>query len=102
MSKKTEKRNEFRKKNSKDGRGHPTYIFARQGNDYIYLGLTHAEVTKGIKNIPLESNPNPSDKRKAHVIPKVQRNNKSSFGKKLKGWFFSKNDKSKIDKLTKK
>lgn len=100
MSKK-ELRNEFRKKNTKDGRGHPTYIYARQGNDYFYLGLTHSKVTKGVKNIELEKNPNPNDNRKAYIRTKAERNNKASFGKKLKGWFISSNDKEKIKKYRK-
>lgn len=93
-------KNEFRKKNSKDGKGHPTYIYAREGNVYHYLGLTHAEVTKGVKNIPLEKNPNPEDKRKAFFRPKAEKGNRSSFGKKLH-WSFSEGDKKQIKKYLK-
>ena len=101
MSKNKQKRNEFRKNNSKDGRGHPSYIYARQGDDYFYLGLTHSPITKGVKNIELEKNPDPKDKRQAYVRPKAEKKNKSSFGKKLIGWFFSDNDKEKIKKYKK-
>jgi len=98
---KQETRNEFRKKNSKDGRGHPTYIYARRGDDFYYIGLTHAKITNGVKNIKLERNPNPKDKREAYFIPRSQSNKKASFGKKLKGWHFSDSDKQKIKKYTK-
>lgn len=101
IAKNKEKRNEFRKKNTKDGRGHPTYIYARQGNDYSYIGLTHAEITDGVRNIQLDKNPDPKDKRRAYFRPKSQRGHKSSFGKKLKGWRFSERDKEKIKKYTK-
>lgn len=101
MAKKIEKRNEFRKKNSKDGRGHPTYIYARQGDEYKYIGITHADITKGVKNIPLEKNPNPKDDKKAFFRPKAEKHHKSSFGKKLKGWFLSDKDKENMKKYLK-
>ena len=101
IAKQKQSKNEFRKKNSQDGRGHPTYIYARQGDDYLYLGLTHAEITKGVRNIRLDKNPNPKDSRTAYVRPKAEKNNKASFGKKLQGWSFSDSDKEKIKKYKK-
>lgn len=98
---KKQKRNEFRKKNAKDGKGHPTYIYARDGDDYHYIGLTHAEITKGVKNIPLDRNPNPEDRRKAYFMPKAQKSHRASFGKKLDGWSFSDSDKEKVKKYSK-
>lgn len=100
-TKNRQSRNEFRKKNGKDGRGHPTYIYARQGDDYFYIGITHAEITKRVKNIRLDRNPDPKDKRTAYFRPKAEKNNRSSFGKKLVGWSFSDSDKKKIDKYKK-
>ncbi|MBO5091512.1 MAG: hypothetical protein J6C61_03420 [Clostridia bacterium] len=102
MSKNIKKKNEFRRKNMKDGKGHPTYIFAQQGNDYIFLGITHSNITKGVKNIKLEKNPNPKDSTDSYVRPKAEKHNKSSFGKKLQGWGFSDKDKETIKKLIKK
>ena len=93
-----ERKNEFRKKNTKDGKGHPTYIYAREGDKFHYIGLTHAQITKGKRNIKLDKNPNPSDSRDAYFIPKSASNKKSSFGKKLKGWGFCDSDKEKIKK----
>ena len=102
MSKNIKKKNEFRRKNMKDGKGHPTYIFAQQGNDYIFLGITHANVTNGVKNIKLEKNPNPKDKRDSYIRLSVEKHNKSSFGKKLDGWRFSNADKEKVKRIIKK
>ena len=48
---KESKRNEFRK--SKDN-GHPAYIYAKVGNSYEFIGITHSDLTNGVKNIKLE------------------------------------------------
>lgn len=101
MAKKRKLMNEFRRINRKDGRDHPAYIYAKEGDKFVYLGLTHAEVTKGVKNIRLEQNPNPKDERPSYVRPASQKAKKSTFGAKLKGWFFGKSDQEKVDKLKK-
>ena len=101
MAKKIQRRNEFRKTNLKDGKGHPTYIYAQIGDQFRCLGITHAKITKGVRNIQLEKNPNPHDKRTAYVRPMAQQASKYSFGKKLNGWFFGDSDKEKINKLKK-
>lgn len=101
MPKRRQSKNEFRRTNKKDGKNHPTYIYAREGDDYVYLGITHAKITKGTKNIQLDKNPNPKDKRTAYVRPVAQKADKSSFGEKLRGWFFGESDKEKINKLKK-
>lgn len=101
MAKKRQTKSEFRRTNLKDGKNHPTYIYAKVGNEYMYLGITHAKITKGIQNIRLEKNPNPKDKRTAYVRPTSQKAHQSSFGAKIKGWFFSDSDKEKINKLKK-
>ncbi len=97
MVRKTKSLNEFRTHNvSKEGK-HPAYIFAKVGDEYVYVGITHAEITKGIKNIPLERNPNPHDKRKAFFRPRSSKDNKSRFGKR-KPWKLSEKDKLKVPK----
>lgn len=101
MKKKHQKeiaKNEFRK-NKKNN--HPSYIFARVGNDYKYLGLTHAEITDGIKNIKLDKNPNPKDSRPAFIKPKSEKSKTNNFKKKQREWVLSKKDKEKISKLKK-
>lgn len=100
MAKEKEK-NEFRANNSKEGKGHPTYIYAQVGNEYRYIGMTHAEITEGVRNIPLDKNPEPGNKTKAHIRPEPEKAHRSSFGAKLKGWFFSDSDKEKVEAVKK-
>ena len=52
-----------------------------------------------VKNIKLEKNPN--DKSPAFVKPKPEMDKVNNFKKKEKGWFFSKKDKEKINKIKK-
>ena len=92
------KRNEFRKNNTKKYKGHPTYIYAQIGDEFLFVGITHSEITNGVKNIKLDKNPNPKDKKNAYFRPFTDKMGKSSFGKKLKGWTISENDKNKIKK----
>ena len=97
MVRKIRPRNEFRTNNA-DKAKHPAYIFAQIGNQYKFIGITHSEITDDMKNIPLEKNPNPCDKRKAYFRPKTKLQNRSTFGSKKKGWKLSENDKKKIPK----
>ena len=91
-------KNEFRK--NKDS-GHPTYIYAKIGNEYKYIGLTHSPVTNNVRNIKLEKNPNPKDKSTAYFKPKAEKGKVNRFSKKQIGWAFSKRDKQKVDKYKK-
>lgn len=102
MAKEIKMKNEFRKNNSKEGKSHPTYIYAQVGKKYKFIGITHAEITDGIKNIPLEKNPEPGNKTKAHIRPISQETHKSNFGIKLKRWSFADNDKKKVEEIIKK
>ncbi len=95
------KKNEFRPNNSKEGKGHPTYIYAQEGKEYKFIGITHAEITEGVRNIPLEENPEPGNNSQAYIRPKPQKEHRSSFGGKLKGWFFSPSDKEKVNAVIK-
>lgn len=96
------KKNEFRANNSKEGRGHPTYIYAQEGNDYKFIGITHAPITNDTDNIPLDKNPEPGNETKAYIRPSPSKQNRSSFGSKLKGWFFGDSDKEKVEAVKKK
>lgn len=92
-------RNEFRK-NKKSG--HPAYIYAKVGNEFIYLGLTHSEITLGIKNIKLEHSPNPKDGEKAYIKSFPEKLKENKFSKQpYKNWSFTKNDQKKVDKIKK-
>jgi hypothetical protein len=77
-------------------KGHPTYIYAKEGDELKYIGLTHAEITDGIRNIKLERNPNPSDASASYIRPKPDKAGKTKFGRKLTGWKFSESDKTKV------
>lgn len=97
---KIQNRSEFRK-NKKSG--HPAYIYAKIGDKFVYIGLTHNDVLKsGIKCIELEKNPNPEDKEKSYVKPYAETLNKNKFSKQpYKNWSFTSNDQKKIDKIKK-
>ena len=64
------KKDEFRR--SKETQ-HPAYIYARVGNDYKFIGITHSNITKGVKNIKLDKNPNPEDEKTAYAIPQAEK-----------------------------
>ena len=91
-------KNEFRK--NKDTR-HPAYIYAKVGNDYKFIGLTHSPITNKVKNIKLERNPNPTDSRDAYFVPKASKARVNRFKKKENGWSFSQSDKKKINQYKK-
>lgn len=90
------KKDEFRK--NKINR-HPVYIYAKEGNKFKFIGVTHAEITQGVKNIRLDKNPNPKDDRPAFVRPKTESAKTNNFKSKEKDWKLSKSDKQKIDKI---
>lgn len=98
-SKKTEKRDEFR---TNKANGHPSYIYAKVGKSYKYIGITHAKITNNTKNIPLEKNPEPGNKSQAYARPSSQTDKVKRFKKEpLKGWKLSQNDKKKIKPIMK-
>ena len=95
------KRNHFRTNNSKSVRGHPTYIYKRAGKKYYFIGITHAEITKRVKNIKLIKNPNPYDPRPSYARPFSSEEDISKFGKKKKGWKIFRKDKKTINLIKK-
>ncbi len=95
MTRKIKSLNEFRTHNVSKEEKHPAYIYAKVGDEYVYVGITHASITNGMKNIPLEKNPNPQDSRKAFFRPHSGKDHKSRFGKR-KPWKLSNNDKLKV------
>ena len=99
QAKKELKRDEFRKNKVS---GHPAYIFKKVGRKYEYVGITHAEITDGTKNIKLEKNPNPKDQKDAYLRPKSEKQKENKFSKKpYQGWSFKKKDKFKVEKIKK-
>jgi hypothetical protein len=97
--KKIRSKDEFRRLNNIEEKGHPTYIYAKKGKNFECIGITHAEITKGIKNIPLEKNPDPQDAERAFIRPKTSKAPTKKFGRKLEGWKFTENDKRKAKKI---
>ena len=89
----------FRKLDNKEVKGHPTYVYARIGKEYKFLGLTHSSITNNVKNIKLEKNPNPKDTRTAYVRPNAGKAIRSEFGSSLSSWKFSEQDKKRVDKI---
>ena len=93
---KESKKDEFRKEKET---GHPGYIYAKIGNKFKYIGITHSKITEGMENIKLDKNPNPNDTKESYIRPYSQQKSVNKFKKVLIGWFLSKSDKDKIDKL---
>ena len=93
---KESKKDEFRKEKET---GHPAYIYAKIGNKFKYIGITHSKITDGVENIKLDKNPNPNDIKESYIRPYSQQKSVNKFKKVLIGWFLSKSDKKKIDKL---
>ena len=94
---------EFRKKRTKEGKGHAGHFFEKRGKNLLGVGLTHADHTDGVKNIPLEKNPepNPKDKRKSHVRPVLEEIEEEHLSKRLQGWEFTEKDAAMVRELEK-
>ena len=86
-------RNEFRYNNQT---GHPNYIFEEAGKRYKALGITHEEETFNKKNMPLKKNPQKNNTSKAYIRNGIISESKKSFGRKLKDYEFSKEDKANV------
>lgn len=98
-NKKPVKKDEFRRSKTNQ---HPAYVYEKVGNDYKFIGITHSPITKGSKNIKLDKNPNPKDKKTAFARPKSEKAKTNAFKGKEKDWKLSKTDKKKIEKIKKK
>ena len=91
----TQSRNEFRDYKKS---GHPTYIYQRVGKEFRFVGITHSAITSGMKNIPLDKNPNPADSRKSYFRPEARKDKATSFGEIKRGWKLSPSDKEKVSR----
>lgn len=107
MSKKST-RDEFRKRHDKIGKGHPAYIYAKIGNEFKCIGITHDDINRSLDgkgktvNIRLEKNPDPKDTSPAYMHPIPDKVKTKHFGKPLQGWKLSQKDKAKADEIKKK
>jgi hypothetical protein len=82
--------------------GHPAYIYAKDGDSFKYIGITHADITDNVKNIKLEKNPNPMDMSDSYIRPKHETDKTVKFGSRYPHWNFSENDKGKVKSVIKK
>ena len=66
---------------------HPAYIYAYDPsvNEYLYIGITHAAITKGIKNIKID-NPNPKDAKDSFMRPYATHEKVKNFAKYQLNW----------------
>lgn len=90
-------------------RKHYSYIFGQKGNLRKNLLLTSKDVRKKKKkngkykeknNIKLYRHPNPNKNDVQYIIPKIEYDDYTSFGKKL-NWSFHPYDKRNIKKIKK-
>lgn len=82
--------------------GHKMLIYGetRDGKDYKYVNFTHANFTRGLKNIKLKFNIDSNDKEPCYVRPFTTHDSKSNFKKKkLKRLRVHKADKKIIRKV---
>jgi hypothetical protein len=101
MRKKSNYEPHFRRGKSAN-KGHPAYIYAKVGDKFKFIGITHAKITHGTKNIPLEQNPDPTDSRTSYIRPNPQKEKPENFGKRLPHWRFAERDKGKVKGVIKK
>ena len=82
-------RNEFR---FNFNHKHKQYVFEETEKDFKSLGITHNESTFGVKNMPLEKNPQKDKTEKSYIRNGVIVDEKSAYGRVLKNYEFSDND----------
>lgn len=96
-------RNEFRKRNKGGGDGHIQHIYRKVGNTYEFIGITHSKVTRGVKNIKLDRNPDPKDRDAAYLKPTPEKASTREFRKKPEcGIKFADSDLPKVEAVKKK
>jgi len=93
---KTRKRNFFAFPNKKES--HPQHVYAKQGNKFKGLEITHAKKVKGKKLKRMIKNPDPSDTRSAYFVTTHTVTHEKKMGKPLKNWQLSKEDNTQMKK----
>lgn len=94
------KKKNFRKGFRKNKRvRHPAYVFDEKSGKLLYIGITHAPKVKEEENIPLKKNPNPQDDKQAFARPKVEEDEPKNFGRAMKDWKLSEEDKKTINTI---
>ena len=82
-------------------RKHPSYVFKEKNNKYHCILITHSNKTRNKKNVLLYKNPQNGKNENAYLIPKVYKDDKSCYGKKLYNYSFHKYDKRKVKRIKK-
>lgn len=78
--------------------GHPIYVIHKEQDKKEYIGMTHAKITKGIKNFKLNKNPNPKDSTDAYFRPAVDYTTEK-INKKYVDWKLDPSDKPKVKRI---
>ena len=65
---------------------HPSYVFLKKGNVYIFVTITHSNKVDGKVLVELRHNPDPNDKRKAYWVTEVKKDTKDTFGRREDKW----------------
>ncbi len=92
----------FRKFHDKETQGHPQYVYGKNKKNFKSIGITSAPKTDGIKNIPMERNPEPGKSKQAFMLPRPNRIPKKTRNKKLPDWTLTEEDKKKAKKIARK
>lgn len=91
-----------RKKSSKNGVGHPAYIYAQSVRNYKYLSFTHDVETDGVLNVPLQHNIDPDEKNKrSYMLPRHFVGSKEHFQDPDKKFRIHKDDMDTVKKYKK-
>lgn len=67
--------------NDSKTRGHKSTITKVKNDKISHIPRTHTPITRKMKNIELKENPQKNDKRKAYILPKVQKTTSKFLGK---------------------
>lgn len=70
--------------NDSKTRGHKSTITKVKHDEIRHIPRTHTPITRKMKNIELNENPQKNDKRKAYILPKVQKTTPKFLGKRHK------------------
>lgn len=70
--------------NDSKTRGHKSTLTDVGPDEVSHIPRTHTPVTRNEKNIELRENPQKNDKRKAYILPKVQKTKPKYLGKRQK------------------
>ena len=80
-------------------RKHPSYVFKKKNNKYHSILITHASKTGNKKNVKLYQNPKPNDNTEAYLVPKVYKDDVSSYNRPYNGWRFHTYDRRNVKRI---